>query len=74
MGSRKSEVYRTRYRYEWKNIFFKKNCSLLDFDDVLSATGGYGRWQVRNFFLLAAFPMAAGIAVVTWTFTAFQVE
>ena len=53
-------------------IFFKK--LFLDFDDVLSATGGYGRWQVRNFFLLAAFPMAAGIAVVTWTFTAFQVK
>ncbi len=47
--------------------------SSFDFDSALLASGGFGRWQRRNFAILSFVVAASGLAVVTWTFAAFQV-
>ncbi len=57
--------------------------SAFDFNSALSAAtpppsggvlGGFGRWQRRNFLLLSLVVAESGLAVVTWTFAAFQVQ
>ncbi|XP_040573548.1 organic cation transporter protein [Lepeophtheirus salmonis] len=42
---------------------------VIDFNSILDEIGGFGKWQKKNFFLLWLTSMAAGLAVVVFSFT-----
>ena len=47
---------------------------LLNYDEILKHLGQFGKFQIRVHFLLWLVSAAAGLAVVVWAFTGFNVK
>ena len=51
-----------------------KNKGIVDYDDILSHIGQFGPWQQRIHLLLWLTSAAGGLAVVVFSFTAFNLS